>query len=111
MNQIMGTDPKQLQMKFVTGELQGLRNVIAYLWDGEPKAFSALVFIKGNYKEWPDMIRWLKANKLRGKRLVEFMQNESPDDGGGYHLGATKIISAMEGMRYGTRIIKGDELL
>lgn len=110
MNQILNKDPKTLQMRYVTGELEGLRKVIEYLWDGEQEAFNALYFLKSNYKQWPDMIRWLKENKLIGKKLVEFFKNESPD-GGGYHLGATKILSMIEGKKFYTRNIKGDELL
>jgi hypothetical protein len=103
-------DPKTLQMRYVTGELKGLRKVIEYLWDGEQEAFNALFFMKSNYKQWPDMLRWLAHNRIKGEKLVELMQNESPD-GGGYHLGCSKIISMMEGIRFNTRMIKGDELL
>ncbi len=110
MNQIMNENPKTLQMKFVTGELQGLREVLSYLWDGEQEAFNALLFIKSNYKQWPDMIKWLKDNRIKGKKLVELMQNESPD-GKGYHLGATKIISMMEGLKFRERMIKANELM
>ena len=106
----MNLDPKTMQMKFVTGELQGLRKVIEYLWDGEQEAFNALLFMKSNYKRWPDMVRFLKANNIKGKKLVELMQNESPD-GGGYHMGCSKIISMMDGIKFNTRMIKGDELL
>lgn len=106
----MQMDPKEMQMKFVAGELQGLRQVISYLWDGNQEAFSILYFLKSNYKEWPAMIKWLKDNNLKGQRLVEMFQNESPD-GGGYHMGATFILSRLKGFKHGTVGIKGDELL
>ena len=107
---LLDTDPKTLQMKYVAGELEGLRQVISYLWDGEQEAFSILYFFKANYKEWPAMIKWLKDRKIRGKKLVELCQNES-SDGGGYHLGATKILSMMKGLKHNTQTIKIDELL
>lgn len=100
----------QNQMAQVTGELEGLRKVITYLWDGDNDAFQAILFIKSNYKQWPQMLMWLKANKLIGKKLVEFFQNESPD-GGGYHMGATLIISRLEGMKHQERMIKINELM
>jgi len=101
---------KEGQMRFVTGELQGLREVISYLWDEEQEAFNILYFFKANYKEWPDMIRWLKKERIYGKKLVELCQNESTD-GGGYHLGATKILSMMKGLKHRTEMIKVDQLL
>lgn len=101
---------KEFQMKYVVGELEGLRKVLAYLYDGEQEAFNALYFIKSNYKQWPQILMWLKNNKIKGKKLVELMQNESPS-GRGYHLGVTKIISMMEGMKHNERSIKINELL
>lgn len=97
-------------LKFVQGELEGLRKVIEYLWDGNNEAFAALLFLKSNYKEWPAMIKWLKDNNLKGKRLVEFFQNESPD-GGGYHMGATIILSRLKGHKARVENIKIDELI
>lgn len=98
------------QMKFVAGELEGLRKVLEYLWDGEQEAFNALLWCKSNYKEWPQMIMYCKRNRIKGKKLVELMQNESPD-GGGYHLGWEFIHSRMQGIKSEVVGIKGDELL
>lgn len=110
MNRILKDDSKTLHMRYVTGELEGLRKVIAYLYDGNQDAFNAILFIKSNYKQWPEMIKWLKDNKIYGKKLVELFQNESPD-GGGYHMGATYILSRIKGFKHGTIGIKADELL
>lgn len=103
-----------IQMKYMANELQGLRMVIAHLIGDDEKyripAFSAVLFVKSNYKQWAQMIMWLKTNHLTGKSLVEFFQNESPD-GGGYHMGATKIISMIDGLRHQERSIKFDELI
>lgn len=115
MNQINPTmlrtiKSKENQMRFVAGELQGLRQVISYLWDGNQEAFNILYFIKSNYKEWPKMVKWLKDNNLKGKALAEMFANESPD-GGGYHMGATYILSKIKGNKHGLTPIKLDELL
>jgi|SaaInlStandDraft_2_1057019.scaffolds.fasta_scaffold185974_2 hypothetical protein len=109
MNQIIN-NKKEMQMKFVTGELQGLRKVISFLWDGEQEAFNIVYFLKSNYKEWPDMLNWLKRNNLKGKDLVQMFQNESPD-GGGYHMGATYILNKLKGNRFQTDSVKIGDLL
>ena len=110
MNMIMNQDPKTLQMKYVAGELAGLRKVLNYLYDGEQEAFNILYFVKANYKEWQAMFVYMKRNELIGKKLVAMFQNESPD-GGGYHMGATFILSRLKGLKHGTTSIKVDELI
>ena len=97
-------------MKFVTGELQGLRKVIEFLWDGEQEAFNAILWCKSNYKTWPEMLMYCKRNNLKGKNLVEVMANESPD-GKGYHLGWEFIHSRMQGITREVIGIKANELL
>lgn len=106
----MNLSPSEMQMRFVTGELQGLRAVISYLWDGNMEAFNILTFIKGNYREWPAMVMYMKANHLRGEKLVQAFKNESPD-GGGYHMAATFILSRIKGLKTGTTSVKIDELI
>ena len=101
---------ESLRMKYVVGELQGLRKVIEYLWQGDQNAFNALLFIKSNYKRWPEVIHWLKANNLRGKRLAEMFQNASPD-GGGYHLGVEYILARIDGKKFSVDGIKIDQLI
>ena len=91
-------------------EINGLRKVIEYLWDGNQEAFNALYFIKANYKEWQGIIKWLKDNNLRGQALADMFKNESPD-GGGYHLGVTLILSRMKGQKTGTTHIKINDLI
>lgn len=91
-------------------ELEGLKKVVEYLWDGNQEAFNALYFIKSNYKEWASILKWLKDNNLRGQRLADLFKNESPD-GGGYHLGVTLILSRMKGHKNGTVSVKVNELI
>lgn len=110
-NQIMKQSPNELKMRYLAKELKGLRKVLTYLYDGEQEAFNILYFIKSNYKEWDKMLLWLKNNNLRGKKLVQMFQNESTTDGGGYHLGATHILSRLKGMKTGTVGIKINELI
>lgn len=110
MTNLMGTEPDKLRLKYITSEMQGLRDVITYLYGGNQGAFTALMFIKGNYKQWPDILKWLKANQLHGQKLVEFFQNESPD-GGGYHMGVTLILARLKGQKFNEDIIKIDQLI
>lgn len=89
--------------------LAGLKKIIEYLCDGDQEAFNAIYFIKSNYIEWPEMIIWLKRNKIKGKQLADLFKNESPD-GGGYHMGATLILSRIRGHKHGLVGIKVDQL-
>lgn len=104
------TAQQQLQMLRVSGELEGLRKVISFLYDGNQEAFNILFFLKSNYKQWPEMVQWLRSNYLVGDKLVQMFKNESPD-GGGYHMGATYILSRIKGIKHRTEGIKMDELL
>ena len=110
MTNIGPVDKKTLQLKYAVGELQGLRQVISYLWDGNQEAFNILFFVKSNYKQWNEIVLWLKRNKIKGDKLVELFQNESPD-GGGYHMGATYILSRIKGHKHEIVGIKVNELL
>lgn len=108
MNNIMNS--KEFQMKTVSGELEGLRKIFEWLADGDQEAANALIFMKSQYATWPKMVLWLKTSELRGKRLVEFFQNESPD-GGGYHMGIEFLDSRIKGHKHNIAGIKVDELL
>lgn len=97
------------QKQYLLNEVAGLHKIVSYLWDGNQEAFNILYFLKANYKEWGAMFKWLVRNKKKGKDLVELFQNESPD-GGGYHMGATYILSRIKGHRHDIVTIKIDEL-
>lgn len=92
-------------------ELAGLKKLVDYLWDGNQEAFNAIVFIKGNYKQWPEILKWLKDNKMTGQKLADFFKNESDHTGGGYHLGVTLILSRLKGHKHILKSVKIDELL
>jgi len=100
---------ENVNMRYIAGELEGLKKVISYLYDGELEAFNIILFIKSNYKQWGAMLAYLKRNNIKGKKLVEMFQNESPD-GGGYHMGTEFILSRLKGMKTGTTATKIDEL-
>jgi hypothetical protein len=101
---------KNGRLKYLAKELEGLRKVVSYLWDGNQEAFNAIYFLKANYKEWSNMLRWLRENQIYGQKLADFFKNESPD-GGGYHLGATLILSRLKGHKFQEVTIKAGELL
>lgn len=89
----------------LNAEVEGFKRVLGYLIDGNKDAENALLFVVGNYKEYPLILSWLVKNKIRGKKLVELFQNESPD-GGGYHLGVTFILSRIHGHKHELKTIK-----
>ena len=106
---IIDTKPDNLKLRYVQNELRGLRKVFEHVCAGDEKAAHILIYLKSNYKEWDKMVLWLKQNNLRGKKLVEFFQNESPD-GGGYLLGATYILNKLDGKKNFQDAIKVDRL-
>lgn len=95
--------------KVVNSAILGFKKTLDYLYDGEPKTAFPLLWVCNTYKEWPAMLNWLVKNEMRGKKLVEFFGNESPD-GGGFHSGATLILSRIKGHKYHLKNIKADEL-
>lgn len=97
-------------IKAKLAELKGLRSVVDYLYDGVPEAFTAIYFIKGNFKEWELIFKYLKDNKIRGQSLVDFFKNESDETGGGYLLGVTLILSRIKGHKNLIKTVKIDEL-
>ncbi len=92
-----------------TKGIADFRATLDFLYNGEPQTVKPLLMIKETYKEWPAIYNWLCRNKLTGKKLVEFFQNESPD-GGGVHMGVTHILSRLKGHKHSEVGIKGDEL-
>lgn len=90
-------------------QLTNYRLVLSYLYDDDPNAFEALYFIRNNYKKWESIFKWLVKNKKRGRTLVEFFENESPD-GQGYHCGVQYILSRLRGTKFDYSC-KADELL
>ena len=102
-------DFERVKALYLQNELMGLRTILAYIYDGEQEAFNILYFVKANYKEWDLMIKYMKDNNLRGKKLVELFQNESMD-GGGYHMGATYILSRVRGHKNSVEMVKFDQL-
>jgi len=109
MNNLNNISPDNMRLAVIDKELRGLRAVFEYLVGGEQEAFNAIYFIKTNYKEWDKILLWLKQNRLTGKKLVQFFQNESPD-GGGYHMGVSLILNRIDGKQNFEDIIKIDRL-
>lgn len=91
-------------------KIQAVRRAFEWLCDGNAEAAAALIFIKGNYKQWADIMSYLKRQKLRGQAIADLFKNESPD-GGGYHMGVTFILSRMKGHKNLTVSVKVDELI
>ena len=99
-----------MQLNKFESELQGLRLVFEYLCDGNDEAAKALIYIKGNYKQWPEVLKWFKDQKIRGQNLADFFKNESDDTGGGYLMGMTVVLSRMEGKKHVLRSVNIKDL-
>ena len=98
------------ELQKMQAELNAVKRAFEWLCDGDKDAAAILIFIKGNYKQWADILTWLKMNKKRGKGIVELFQNASPD-GGGYHMGAEYILSRIKGNKNSIETVKINELL
>ena len=86
-----------------------LRKVLDFLYDGNLDTHRYLYFINSHFKRAHKMFLWLCRNDLKGKKLVEFFQNQSPD-GGGYICGCATIISRMDGKKYSIEYVNAQEL-
>ena len=86
-----------------------LKMTLDYLYDGNPQTVAPLYFVVNNYKRHIKMLNWLVKNEIRGNKLVDFFKNESPD-GGGYHCGASLILSRMDGVKYNVNMVIANEL-
>jgi len=75
-------------------EATRLRVMVDYLYDGAYGTHAILMYIRANFHQWYQMTEWLYKNRIKGRKLVEFFQNESPD-GGGYLNGCAKILRAL----------------
>jgi len=74
-----------------------LRKVLDYLYDGYTPVASSLLQIRGFYHTKKNLFRehqvylWLARNKLRGVKLVEFIENE-----GGIAASILKISNSID---------------
>ena len=82
-------------VKSAFSDAQRLRVMIDYLYDGEYRTYPIITYIKANFIQWHEMTEWLYKNRMKGKKMVEFFQNASPD-GGGYLNGCAKILNAVK---------------
>ena len=77
------------------------RLILDKLYEGEPATAMPLLYIRHNFKDHLRIFDWMLQNGIRGRRLVEFFQNESnDDDGGGFIRGISIILSRMEGTKH-----------
>ena len=100
---------EQLNLKFAPKVLLG---VVSSLYDGYPQAALYLAKIRAFYCKKAKFDRehlvyaWLYRSNLKGKRLVEFFENE-----GNFLTGLNKIVNRIEGRKYSLETIKYDECL
>lgn len=73
-------------------EVTQLRKILDYLYDGVPETAMPLLQCR-NFKQEHDIYLWLYRNQIKGKKLVEFFQNESnTEDGKGYLNAVNEIL-------------------
>lgn len=92
-------------------QIIAVKRVFEYVADGNTEAANIMIYIKSNYKQWAEMIFWLKNNNIRGQNLVDFFKNESDESGGGYFLGCTLILSRIKGHKNTLVGVKINELI
>jgi hypothetical protein len=79
---------------------QRLRHVLDTLYDGEPGTAMPL-FQCRNFKEEHDVFLWLYRNDIKGRKLIEFFQNESSEkDGSGYLNAINEIIKRIRAEKF-----------
>ena len=89
-----------------------LRKVLDTLYDGEMGTALWLTQIRSFYSKKDNMTRehqvylWLIKNRLTGRRLIEFFENEE-----GFLNGMNLIINRIEGRKISLERIKIDETL
>jgi len=77
-------------------EVSQLRKILDNLYDGEQAVLMPLLQCR-NFKQEHEIYVWLYRNGIKGKKLVEFFQNESNAlDGTGYLNGINKIIQKIQ---------------
>lgn len=77
-----------------------LRHVLDTLYDGEPGTAMPL-FQCRNFREEHDIFLWLYRNNIKGKKLVEFFQNESKtEDGAGYLNAINEIVRRIRAEKF-----------
>lgn len=82
--------------KFTRMDQAELRKVLDYLYDGVEATAMPLLQCR-NFKQEHDIYKWLYRNQIKGKKLVEFFQNESKTvDGAGYLNAINEIIKRIE---------------
>lgn len=73
-------------------EVTELRKVLDYLYDGNPATMMPLMQCR-NFKQEHEIYVWLYRNGIKGKKLIEFFENESnTQDGKGYLNAINEIL-------------------
>ena len=91
---------------------ESLRSLLSFLWDESPEALNYLLRIRAFYCKKENRNRelqsyaWLAKNKIIGKKLIEFFEEE-----GNFLSGMNKMINRIDGRKYSLNRIMYDECL
>ncbi|MCP3684514.1 MAG: hypothetical protein GY861_17755 [bacterium] len=48
------------------------RKIAEYLWEGNLEVLDLMKRIKTQYKRYPEIIKWLAMNQIKGQRIFDF---------------------------------------
>ena len=86
------------------------RRTADYLWGGEVGAFRIMGQLK-QFKRYPEVMRWLVKNKIKGKSLIEFFNEARGDETRGVLMGVKKIYNYIDNDKFNKDDLRGKDLV
>jgi len=87
-----------------------LRKTADYLWAGETRAVQIMGQLKA-FKRFPEIMRWLVKNNIRGKKLVEFFNDAEGIETRGVLMGVKKIYNFIDNDKFNNDALRAKDLL
>jgi len=81
-----------------------------YLWAGEVGAVKIMGQLK-QFKRYPEIMRWLVRNQIRGKRLIDFFSDAEGKETRGVLVGVKKIYNYIDNDKFNKDDLKGKDLI
>lgn len=86
------------------------RRTADYLWGGEVGAVRIMGQLK-QFKRYPEVMRWLVKNKIKGKSLIEFFNEARGDETRGVLMGVKKIYNYIDNDKFNKDDLRGKDLV
>jgi hypothetical protein len=87
-----------------------LRQAAEYLWAGEVRAVAVLGQLKA-FKRFPEIVRWLVINQIRGKKLIEFFNDAEGTENRGVLMGVKKIYNYIDSDKFNKDSLRAGDLV